>query len=74
MEGKMKVTAAVLVTLFLGASSAHAGWVPTKRLPKPIDYPLVRPKSQEIHKQGKKQNHPPAAQALLVLAPDTARA
>jgi hypothetical protein len=70
----MKVTAAVLVTLLFGASAAHAGWVPTKRLPKPIDYPLVRPKVQEVHKQGKKQNHPPEPHALLVVAPDTARA
>jgi hypothetical protein len=70
----MKVAAAVLVTLLFGASSVHAGWVPTKRLPKPLDYPLVRPKVKEVHKQGKKQNHPPDAQVLLVLAPDTARA
>ena len=71
----MKVTAAVLVTLLLGAGAAHAGWVPTKRLPKPIDYPLVRPKVQELHKQGKKQNHPPAPRTSVVLTPaDTARA
>ena len=70
----MKVAAAVLVTLLFGAGAAHAGWVPTKRLPKPIDYPLVRPNVKEIHKQGKKQNHPPSPRALLVVAPELARA
>jgi hypothetical protein len=56
----MKAFAAVLVTLLLGAGAAEAGWVPTKKLPKPIDYPVVRPKLKETHKQGKRANHPPS--------------
>jgi hypothetical protein len=69
----MKVAAAVLVTRLFGAGAADAGWVPAKRLPKPIDFPIVRPKVKEIHKQGKRQNHPPPPQAALAVA-DTARA
>jgi hypothetical protein len=34
-------------------------WVSSKRLPKPIDFPIVRKDVKEHHKQGKRQNHPP---------------
>ena len=71
----MKVTAAVLVTLLFGAGVAHAGWVPGKKLPKPIDSPMVRPKLKEAHKPIQKlKNHPPGPTASLLLATDTARA
>lgn len=70
----MKVAAAVLVTLLFGVSAADAAWVPTKKLPRPIDSPVVRPKLKEAHKAGKKQNHPPGPQALLVTTADIARA
>jgi hypothetical protein len=68
----MKAIAAVLVTLLLGAGAAEAGWVPTKKLPKPIDYPIVRPKQKDTHKQGKRANHPPSS-AYRIQASDTAR-
>jgi hypothetical protein len=61
----MKAAAAVLVTLLLGAGAAEAGWWPTKRLPKPIDYPIVRPKVKETHKQGNKAKHPPSIAQVL---------
>jgi hypothetical protein len=64
--------AAVLVTLLFAAGTAEAAWYPKKRLPRPVDSPVVRPKVKETHKPGNRQKHPPSA--LLVLAPDTARA
>ena len=67
----MKAVAVVLVTLLLGAGAAEAGWVPAKKLPKPIDYPILRPRLQDVHKQGKKANHPPSV-AYRVVAADTA--
>lgn len=72
----MKAVAAVLVTLLalVGASAAEAGWVPTKRLPKPIDFPMVRPKLKETHKIGKAANHPPSSKTTSVQVADTARA
>jgi hypothetical protein len=71
----MKVVAAVLVTLLLGASAAHAGWVPSKKLPKPIDSPMVRPKLKESHKPLQKlKMHPPGAQVSQLFGADTARA
>ena len=70
----MKVTAAVLVTLLFGASAAHAGWVSTRKLPKPIDTPVVRPKLKEAHKPIQRlKSHPPAPVASILSA-DTARA
>jgi len=68
----MKAAAAVLVTLLIGAGAAEAGWWPTKRLPKAIDYPVLRPKVKEGHKPGNRAKHPPAA--ALILSSDTARA
>ena len=64
----MKVVAAVLVTLLLGAGAAEAGWVPSKKLPKPIDYPVVRPRLKEVHKPGKRANHPPSVTYRVVAA------
>lgn len=56
----MKAVAAVLL-LLLGASATNAAtWYPTKKLPKPIDHPILRPKLQEGHKPGNKAKHPPA--------------
>lgn len=69
----MKAVAAVLVTLLLGAGAAEAGWVPTKKLPKPIDYPMLRPKAKETHKQGKRANHPPTY-TYRIQTSNTARA
>ena len=56
----MKATAVVLVAVFLGAGVAEAGWWPTKKLPKPIDTPYIRPKVKEGHKPGNKAKHPPS--------------
>jgi hypothetical protein len=62
----MKAALAVLVTLLLlGAGPAEAGWWPTKRLPKPIDYPIVRPKVKEVHKQGNRAKHPPGVAQVI---------
>jgi hypothetical protein len=55
----MKAVAAVLVTLLVGAAVAEADWNPTKKLPKPIDYPMVRPKIKDVHKHMKLVKHPP---------------
>jgi hypothetical protein len=53
---------AVAVLLVFGASAAHADrWVSRKRLPKPVDYPIVRKNVQESHKAGKQRTHPPSA-------------
>lgn len=61
----MKAAAAVLVTLLIGAAVAEAGWSPTKKLPKPIDYPTVRPKIRDAHKHSKIVKHPPAISAVI---------
>ena len=53
----------VLLVVFLGASSADA-WPWSRKgrsrdkLPKPIDYPIVRPKADDAHKIGYKKRHP----------------
>ena len=47
------------LTLFLGASGVEAGWFGSKRLPKPIDFPIVRHKVQESHKGGKRGGRHP---------------
>ena len=58
----------VLLVVFLGATSADA-WPWSKRgprrdkLPKPIDYPVVRPKADDSHKFGNRKKHPSAYQA-----------
>jgi hypothetical protein len=59
----MKRSTLALAVLFVfGASAVHADrWVSSKRLPKPIDFPIVRKNVKEHHKQGKRQNHPPPA-------------
>jgi hypothetical protein len=55
-----RVTVAVALLLAFGATAAQADrWVSRKRLPKPVDYPIVRKNVKEYHKAGKKQNHPP---------------
>jgi len=48
----MKLVAASLALgFFLVGSSAQAGlFGSTDKLPKPVDYPIVRPKLQETHK------------------------
>jgi hypothetical protein len=47
------------LTLFLGASGVEAGWFGSRRLPKPIDFPIVRQKVQEGHKAGKRSGRHP---------------
>jgi hypothetical protein len=57
-----RASIAAALLLVFGASAAEADrWVSSKPLPKPVDYPIVRKKVQEGHKQGKKQHHPPDA-------------
>jgi hypothetical protein len=51
---------ATLVLLAVG-SSADAGWFSGKKLPKPIDTPIVRPKADDSHKALRKQRHPPSS-------------
>ncbi len=54
----MKLAAGCTVfLLFLAGSGADAGWF-SKKLPKPIDSPMVRPKLKEGHKPGKVHRHP----------------
>ncbi len=48
----------VLGALLLLAGGAEAGiFGGTKKLPKPIDSPILRPKVQEGHKAGKRHRH-----------------
>ena len=63
----MKVlTAGLAVLLLLGAGTAWADrWTSGKRLPKPIDWPIVRGKIKESHKPGNRAKHPPQATASL---------
>jgi hypothetical protein len=57
---RVSVAVAVAVLLVFSASAAQADrWVSRKRLPKPVDSPIVRKNVKEHHKAGKKQNHPP---------------
>jgi hypothetical protein len=70
-----RVTIAVALLLTLGATAAQADrWVSSKRLPKPVDFPIVRKKVREDHKAGKKQNHPPEPHASLAPTPGVANA
>ena len=65
----MRTLAAVLgLFLLLGSvPAAEAGWwifkndkaSTRKKLPKAVDSPVVRPKMQEIHKNGKRAGHHP---------------
>jgi hypothetical protein len=56
----MKIaTALAALVLLLGATSADAGWFGSKKLPKPVDTPIVRPKLDDSHKALKRQRHPP---------------
>jgi hypothetical protein len=58
----------VALGLLLGASGAEAGLFGSKKkLPRPIDSPIVRPKVQEGHKPGKRQRHPVVASVDLSL-------
>jgi len=63
----MKLVMALATLLFLaGAGSADAGWFSTRRLPKPLDAPRIRPKVDDSHKAGKHQRHPPGWAHLAV--------
>ena len=56
-----RVCVAVALLVVFGAGAAHADrWVPRKKLPKPVDYPIVRKDVREYHKAGKQRNHPPS--------------
>jgi hypothetical protein len=60
----MKRTTLVFALLFVfGAAAVHADrWVSSRPLPKAIDYPIVRKKVKEDHKQdGHRQRHRPMA-------------
>lgn len=64
----MRIRVAVVAIAFiLGAGGVEAA----PKLPKPIDWPIVRPKVQETHKAGKRQRHnrPPWATAPVTAAP-----
>jgi len=58
----------VALGLLLGASGAEAGLFGSKKkLPRPIDSPVVRPKVQEGHKPGKRQRHTAVSSVELSL-------
>ncbi len=62
------VIGGVVLGLLLGASGAEAGLFGSKKkLPRPIDWPVVRPKVQEGHKPGKRQRHPAVSAVELNL-------
>jgi hypothetical protein len=70
-----RLSVAVALLLALGATSAQADrWVPRKKLPKPIDYPVIRKNVKEDHKPGKRQNHPPSGMSSIRVAVPTANA
>ena len=57
----MRISVAFAVLFLFGASAVHADrWVSSKRLPKPVDYPIVRKNVREDHKQGNARKHPPS--------------
>ena len=65
-----RVSVAVALLFLFGAGVAQADrWVSRKRLPKPVDFPVVREKVKESHKPGKKQQHPPSAVGSLMGLP-----
>jgi hypothetical protein len=56
--------ASLAVCFFLSASGVEAGWFhrnKTKKrcLPKPIDWPTIRPKADDTHKAGKRTGRHP---------------
>jgi hypothetical protein len=51
---------AVSVLVLLGAAGTEA-WAGTRKLPKPLDSPIVRAKVQEHHKPGKRNGRHSAA-------------
>jgi hypothetical protein len=56
----MKLGLALLVVVAVGAPSADAaifGLGKKSRIPKPIDFPVVRPKVREYHKPGTRVKH-----------------
>jgi hypothetical protein len=61
-----RIPLAMALLLVFGATAANADrWVPSKRLPKPVDFPQVRKNVREYHKAGKRQNHPPSGMSSL---------
>jgi len=73
----MKAVSAVVVTLLLlgaGAAAEAATWWPTKRLPKAIDTPFIRPKTKDSHKPGNKAKHPPQVYSQATAASASATA
>ncbi|HEY7413130.1 MAG TPA: hypothetical protein VII13_20485 [Vicinamibacteria bacterium] len=64
----MRVLALVVGLALLGAAGAEASWGDNRKLPKPIDFPVVRPKVQEHHKPGKRRRHPSGPPPLALLA------
>ncbi len=72
----MRFLAAVVALSLMGIGGAEAGWGDGRKLPKPIDSPIVRPNSKEHHKPGKRQRHPPGPSpyAAVAGASDTATA
>jgi hypothetical protein len=69
----MKAVAAVVVALLMGAAGAEAAWGPTKKLPRPLDYPILRPKIRDAHKHEKIAKHPPKM-SFVIEAGSAARA
>ena len=56
----MRILAAVIGISLLGAASVDAAnWFRGRKLPRPLDSPIVRKNVKEHHKPGKKQRHPP---------------
>jgi hypothetical protein len=55
----MKILTAVIALSLLGVGGAEArSWFGNRKLPKPIDSPIVRVKVKEHHKPGNRQRHP----------------
>lgn len=57
----MKLLAAGIALFLLSSAGAEAGlFSGRKKLPKPIDHPVVRPKVRDDHKAGKRVGRHPA--------------
>jgi hypothetical protein len=66
----MRLLTAVVALSLLGIGGAEGAWGDGRKLPKPIDSPIVRHKVREDHKPGKRQRHPPGPSPYAYVAPD----
>jgi len=64
---KLATIGAAMVLLLVASSVGADSWFGNRKLPRPIDSPIVRKHVREHHKPGKRQRHP--RQVVLHLEP-----